>query len=168
MVIYMYLTILIVACIITGIVVTIIERRGFYAKQVAKKPVAIEQPVVQPQPAPVAPVVPQAVQLQPVVQPQPVVAQPVIPQVVVNEDPVVNSPEGPVIVDAVTVMNMQPIQVEEPVATDNYDVPVLLSSYTVDLSDVVQNVQRLEISQPVIEDNMISSVHQVGDYYESH
>ena len=91
MVVYMYLAILIVTSIITGIIVTIMERKGFYPKKEKnKKPV--------------------------------------------------KKVEDPVIMSAVTIMNMDPIKVDD-IDEDNTDSPVLLSSYTVDLSDVVNKAK---------------------------
>ena len=91
MVVYMYLAILIVTSIITGIIVTIMERKGFYPKKEKKKTV-------------------------------------------------VKKEEDPVIMSAVTIMNMEPINVED-MDEENTDSPVLLSSYTVDLSDVVNKAK---------------------------
>ncbi len=94
MVVYMYLAILIVTSIITGIIVTIMERKGFYPKKDKTK------------------------------------------KTVKNEV----KTEDPVIMSAVTVMNMKPIEVED-YDNDISDSPVLLSSYTVDLSDVVNKAK---------------------------
>ena len=103
MVIYMYLAILIVTSIITGIIVTIIERKGFYPK-----PIKVEKKKKE-------------------------------------KKRKKGYQQEPVIMDAVTIMNMQPVQIEDGVeAVENYDVPVMLSSYTVDLSDVVKNIKKQE------------------------
>ena len=96
MIVYLYLAIIIGISILTGIIVTIIERKGFYPK-VQKK---------------VAPVVEE------------------------KQD----SSEDPVIMNAVTIMNMKPIEVDSE-AVVNYSEPVIMSSYTVDLSDVVKEIQ---------------------------
>mgnify|MGYP006916094289 FL=1 len=103
MVIYMYLAILIVTSILTGIIVTIIERKGFYPK-----PVKVEK------------------------------------KKKIKKKKEKKYPD-PVITSAVTIMNMAPIAMEEVQApVDNYDIPVLLSSYTVDLGDVVQEIKKQE------------------------
>ena len=99
MIVYLYLAIIIVVSIVTGVIVTIIERKGFYPKvQKQEKPVkeAKKQREYQ---------------------------------------------EEPIITNAVTIMNMKPIHLEDEEEVSSYDEPVLLSSYTVDLSDVVKDIQ---------------------------
>ena len=98
MVVYMYLAILIVTSIITGIIVTIIERKGFYPK-----PIKVEKKK--------------------------------------KTDKKKGYQQEPVIMNAVTIMNMQPVTIDEEVeSVEDYNVPVMVSSYTVDLSDVVKNI----------------------------
>ena len=99
MIVYLYLAIIIVVSIVTGVIVTIIERKGFYPK-------------VQKQEKPVKEVKKQR-----------------------------EYQEEPIITNAVTIMNMKPIHLEDEEEVSSYDEPVLLSSYTVDLSDVVKDIQ---------------------------
>ncbi len=97
MVVYMYLAILIVTSIITGIIVTIIERKGFYPK-----PIKVEKK---------------------------------------NDNTKIS--QDPVITNAVTIMNMQPVTINENIeSVDDYNIPVMISSYTVDLSDVVGTIKQ--------------------------
>ncbi len=111
MVIYMYLAILIVTSIITGIIVTILERKGFYPLPQKKNKKAKEEV-----------------------------------QVVEQQQEVYSS--DPVIVSAKTVFNMQPVVVEDvPAITDDYNVPQLISSYTVDLSGVISNIGQIEVGE---------------------
>ena len=189
MVIYMYLFILIVVSIITGIIVTIMERKGFYplpSKRRAKdEKTQVVQPVVEQAPAVIPqeqepvyyeqPVYTEAVYQQAYTQPeyvQPQYVEPVYQQQYAEPlyqeqvyiDPSYVEPVSidqvapvefletypapktdPVIVDAVTMINMQPVKADTVEVEDNYDVPVMISSYTVDLSDVVNNIKEIEV-----------------------
>ena len=99
MIIYMYLAIIVAVSILTGIITTIIERRGFYPKPVKKeKKVKLKQHV--------------------------------------EEEAVAT-----------------PIPVDEPVLTpipeEDYNIPVLIASYTVDLSNIVNKIQKIEVEDGV-------------------
>ena len=117
----MYLAILIVTSIITGIIVTIVERKGFYPKP--EKVVKVKKEKKKKK------------------------------KEVVQESPSYQS--DPVIMDAVTIMNMAPVTEDNiEILDDNYDVPVLVSSYTVDLSGVINNIQNSNPTEIKTDKNM--------------
>ena len=102
MIVYLYLAILIVFSIVTGIIVTIVERKGFYpnvdkvSKKENKKKTKKDIPVKK-----------------------------------IN------------LADTVTLVKMNPVEVEEEIEILDYEddsIPVMLSSCTVDLTDVVNNI----------------------------
>ena len=128
MIIYMYLAILIVISIITGIIVTIMERKGFYPKIVKPEKKKKEETVV----AEKSDVF-------------------VVPDVSAQEEDSFAS--EPIITNAVTVFNMEPVEkyIEPVVVADDYDIPVLISSYTVDLSGVIDHIQKIDIEDEKIE-----------------
>ena len=117
MIVYLYLAIIIVISILTGIIITIIERKGFYPKVQKQEKRVVEKQEKR------------------------------------------TFQEEPVITNAVTIMNMQPIHLEDEAEVVSYDEPVLLSSYTVDLSDVVKDIQAQNKKQSIetLEDTFIKT-----------
>ena len=107
MIVYMYLSIIVAISILTGVIVTMIERKGFYPK------------------------------VQKIVEKEKKKQQLKKQKTIIFDEPVITN--------AVTVMNMKPLLTEDDVTADeNYDIPVLVSSYTVDLSDVVHEIKKSE------------------------
>ena len=117
MIIYLYLSILIAVSIVTGIITTIVERKGLYPKPEKK----VKQVKVKKE------------------KKLPVVAEPVY-----EEEPI-----------------LTPIPEDE-----NYDIPVLISSYTVDLSGVVNQIQKIDVKEEEIErlSETSTNIMNVGDF----
>lgn len=115
MIVYLYLSIIAVVSILTGVIVTMIERKGFYPK-VEKRAIQKKQRKKEKKHLKES--------KKQVTEPQP------------------DFSSEPVITNAVTIMNMKPIVSEDSVSKENYDIPVLVSAYTVDLSDVVHSIQK--------------------------
>ena len=127
MVIYMYLAILIVASIVTGVIVTIVEKKSLYPKngksnrQVddSKKDSYLDDTDT-------------------------------CMFTLINMEPVKDKKEDTYMF---TVVNMDPVIVEEEdkveEVQETFDNPVVVSSYTVDLSGVINNIQKIEMKEDV-------------------